>query len=363
MVEGGQSTVDSETAEIEAFRYAESPWIERTFGTGSSLPVLFPESGESGAHSSSTMGSNWAGAMDRGRSTAASTQNYTYGVEPGFAFEEGTEDSSPNSELNSDRGEPARDPVQEMENQQLFQQLLATESNKAEERGRGKGMELGVSLGREESARQLQSERDRLVAQAVALQGSFSEAREAYFHQLEQEAVKLALAIAARILRREAQMDPLLLTGAVRVALGQLAASTSVRLRVPAQDLPMWEETLARMPGLALRPEVIGETHMELGECRMETELGSADLGLWPQLKAIERGFFERPGDRSGDRLAENDLKAQAAESPAAGKGSPEPVQGVIAEDQPWQDQDEDKRMEEGRIAAERIGQELLHAR
>ena len=37
--------------------------------------------------------------------------------------------------------------------------------------------------------------------------------------------VKLALAIAARILRREAQTDPLLLTGAVRVALGQLAAT------------------------------------------------------------------------------------------------------------------------------------------
>ncbi len=36
--------------------------------------------------------------------------------------------------------------------------------------------------------------------------------------------MKLALAVAARILRREAQMDPLLLTGAVRVALGQLAA-------------------------------------------------------------------------------------------------------------------------------------------
>jgi hypothetical protein len=36
---------------------------------------------------------------------------------------------------------------------------------------------------------------------------------------------------------------------------------------------------------------------MELGDCRMETELGSADLGLWPQLKEIERGFFDRVGE------------------------------------------------------------------
>ena len=47
--------------------------------------------------------------------------------------------------------------------------------------------------------------------------------RDRYLHAVEHEVVKLALAVAARILRREAQMDPLLLTGAVRVALGQLS--------------------------------------------------------------------------------------------------------------------------------------------
>ena len=58
--------------------------------------------------------------------------------------------------------------------------------------------------------------------------------RDRYLHAVEHEVVELALAVAARILRREAQMDPLLLTGAVRVALGQLSGSTEVRLRVPA---------------------------------------------------------------------------------------------------------------------------------
>jgi len=33
----------------------------------------------------------------------------------------------------------------------------------------------------------------------------------------------------------------------------------------------------------------------------METSLGSADLGLWPQLKAVERGFFERSQDPAQD--------------------------------------------------------------
>jgi flagellar biosynthesis/type III secretory pathway protein FliH len=181
-----------------------------------------------------------------------------------------------------------------MASEESMQRLLVLETAKAEERGRSKGFELGLASGREETLGQLQAERDRLHAQASALIESFAVARESYFHRLEQEGVQLALAIAARILRREAQMDPLLLTGAVRVALRQLADSTEVRLTVPLEDHALWEEALARMPGLVLRPQVLGDAHMQLGDCRMETELGSANLGLWAQLKEIERGFFVR---------------------------------------------------------------------
>jgi len=112
----------------------------------------------------------------------------------------------------------------------------------------------------------------------------------------------LALAVSARILRREAQMDPLLLTGAVRVALGQLSGSTQVRLLVPAVDLDLWTEAIAALPNLAVKPLVgVGEG-MRLGECVIETELGSVDLGIRTQLSEIERGFFDRAG---GNRTTE----------------------------------------------------------
>ncbi len=113
-------------------------------------------------------------------------------------------------------------------------------------------------------------------------------------HSVEQEVVKLALAIAARILRREAQMDPLLLTGAVRVALGQLSGSTEVRLRVPPSELDLWTEAIALLPNLALKPIVTPGEGMRLGNCVIETSLGSVDLGLRAQLVEIERGFFDR---------------------------------------------------------------------
>jgi len=174
--------------------------------------------------------------------------------------------------------------------------MIAEASRRSEERGHALGVDRGVALAREEGQRQLAAERARLERQAGGLAEEFAAEREQYFHRVEEEAVRLALAIAARILRREAQMDPLLLTGAVRVALGQLAEATTVRLRVPAADEPLWREAFEHMPGLRNRPAVVGDERMTLGDCRLETELGAADLGLRAQFREIERGFFDRVG-------------------------------------------------------------------
>lgn len=122
---------------------------------------------------------------------------------------------------------------------------------------------------------------------------NFERAREGYFARVEREVVELALAIAARILQREAQLDPLLLTGAVRVALGQLAESTQVELRVPVDAHQMWSETLRLMPGLTVTPAVVADSEIQEGECLLVTELGRVDLGVRAQLKEIERGFFD----------------------------------------------------------------------
>jgi flagellar assembly protein FliH len=260
--------MQSQSQKIEPFIYPEMPWTETLVELSDRFAELFPGASNAAVRGFETEGfeAERSGA-ESARSTVAADARAT---------------SSESS-----------DGLRENE----LARMIAVESQKAEERGRIKGMEMGLAAGRDEMVKQLAAERDRLHSQADKLVSSFAEEREQYFHQLEQDAVRLAMAMTARILRREAQMDPLLLTGAVRVALGQLAESTAVRLYVPARDQPLWEEALARMPGLVLRPTVIGDPRMELGDCRMETELGSADLGLWPQLKEIERGFFDRVGE------------------------------------------------------------------
>lgn len=166
---------------------------------------------------------------------------------------------------------------------------LADETRRSFEAGRERGMEEGRAA---ERAAHLPAEQH-LAEELRRLAGGFAAGRDNYLRAVEHEVVRLALAVASRILRREAQSDPLLLMGAVRVALGQLAASAEVRLHVPSADAGLWNEAVALVPNPPVRPMVIAEEAMRLGECRLETSLGQVNLGLRAQLDEIERDFSD----------------------------------------------------------------------
>jgi flagellar assembly protein FliH len=178
--------------------------------------------------------------------------------------------------------------------------------------GRGAEMEKALAEQEQQAARQVEAARreafekgrdaargeqaawrQQCAAQLTAALEGFRAGRDEYLARVEHEVVRLALAIAERVLHREAQMDPLLLSGAVRVALGQLADSTEVKLRVPAAQRELWVEMLRLMPGLPLRPEVVADTELEAPEAVLEAGLGTVDLGVRAQIAEIERGFFD----------------------------------------------------------------------
>ena len=179
-----------------------------------------------------------------------------------------------------------------------WEKRLAEEKRRAFEEGR----EQERLTGRETQAAAIAGAEATRVRQAAQLVESFAAERDRYLHAVEQEVVKLALAVAARILRREAQMDPLLLTGAVRVALGQLAQSTEVTLRVPAGELELWTEAVALLPNLAIKPAVVAGEGMQAGDCVIQTRIGTVDIGVRAQLGEIERGFFDRAGGARPER-------------------------------------------------------------
>ncbi len=177
-----------------------------------------------------------------------------------------------------------------------FDKRMGEETRKSFEGGRERGCQEGRQAEHDTQAAALMGADQQRIRQAAELIEGVARQRDRFLGAVEHEVVELALAVAARILRREAQMDPLLLTGAVRVALGQLSRSTKVKLLVPASELDLWAEAMALLPNLALKPAVVAGAGMRLGDCMIETELGSVDLGIRSQLGEIERGFFDRAG-------------------------------------------------------------------
>jgi flagellar assembly protein FliH len=201
-----------------------------------------------------------------------------------------------------------------------FDKRLTEETRRSFESGRERGRQEGRQAEHEaQSAAHAAAEQER-ARQAAQLITSFTQERDRFLQTVEHEVVKLALAVAARILRREAQMDPLLLTGAVRVALGQLSGSTQVRLRVPPAELDLWTEAVALLPNLAVKPTVLAGEGMRLGDCGIETEMGTVDLGIRSQLGEIERGFFDRAGGGRSSASKPEAAKDEAGELVGAGR-------------------------------------------
>lgn len=217
--------------------------------------------------------------------------------------------SSESAQLGLEEHDRCGDPNETVENAS-FEQRLGEETRRSFEAGRERGRQEGLQTEREAHAAAQKSAEQRQLRQSAELIEAFAQERDRYLNAVEQEVVKLALAVAARILRREAQMDPLLLTGAVRVALGQLSGSTEVRLQVPAGDIGLWSEAISLIPNLAFKPTVIATDGMRLGDCIVETSMGSVDLGVRSQLGEIERGFFDRAGSAASAPASKNPQSA-----------------------------------------------------
>ena len=136
------------------------------------------------------------------------------------------------------------------------------------------------------------------IATAVT---QFDQEREEYFTRIESEVVQLSLSIAAKIMHREAQVDPLLVAGIVRVAIEKMHDETYIKLRVGVGNAARWKQYCASQASLA-QVEVFEDAKLSSLDCILETRLGSANLGLDAQLKEVEKGFFDlmalRPSKR-----------------------------------------------------------------
>jgi flagellar assembly protein FliH len=135
----------------------------------------------------------------------------------------------------------------------------------------------------------------------VAAINEFANRRDEYFARVEAEVVQLSLSIAAKILHREAQVDPMLVATLVRMAAEKMREDSSVTIRVASGRGGSWKQYFAGFPNL-MRVEIAEDPQLTEHDCILDTHLGSANFGLDTQLKEVEQGFCDllalRPATR-----------------------------------------------------------------
>ena|SRR5438105_4855941 len=198
-------------------------------------------------------------------------------------------------------------------------------SQAAEERSRRQQAEV-FERGRQSGQQELRSESDSALAKnreriGDALQ-QFVLERQDYYRRIEGEVVQLALAIARKILHREAQLDPHVLAGIVRITLEKLDTGTKVNLHVHPADTAEWRRYFASQMEGVPAPEVHEDPAIAPGECRIETSLGSTEIGLQAQLKEIETGLLDLLAERPDG--SSNSSPASTANSLAPNSSTPD---------------------------------------
>jgi flagellar assembly protein FliH len=121
-----------------------------------------------------------------------------------------------------------------------------------------------------------------------ALAGARKQARE----EAEESMVKLALAIARRVLHRELSTDPEAILGLVRSGIDRLSAREIHKLRLSPADARI---ALDNRGDLAIPPvvEICADAGLEAGSVIFETTRGEFDLSVQTQFEEIERGFAD----------------------------------------------------------------------
>jgi flagellar assembly protein FliH len=140
--------------------------------------------------------------------------------------------------------------------------------------------------------REFEERAERERKKTVETLARFEQTQKSYFARVEAEVVQLALAIAGKILHREAQVDPMLLSAIVHLALAQLKEGSVATVRVRPEAAGKWREHIAAQ-AMKLTVNVVEDSALERGDCWLETELGLVNFSLEAQLKEVERGFFD----------------------------------------------------------------------
>lgn len=164
--------------------------------------------------------------------------------------------------------------------------------------GREDGRKEGAAVAAKELDQRVQAKSEQVVAERVRgsipaieqLAMLLAGERDRWIARWEDDAIRLSVAVAERILRREIAVQPGASTAMVRESLKLAAGSPELRVRMHPDDiadLGPQAETVVKAVSACGHVELTGDESILRGGCLMESRFGSIDARLETMLGRI----------------------------------------------------------------------------
>jgi len=161
----------------------------------------------------------------------------------------------------------------------------------AEARARA-AYQQGQAAGEAAAMQQAQQKLDPVLKGFNAVIAELATMRKRTRAEAEDDTMRLAIAIARRVLYRELSTDPEAILGLVKAAFSKLNARETHRLRLSPSDAALVGEQRAKLqmpPGL----EIVADRSLMAGSAIFETSRGELDASVDTQLQEIDRGLTD----------------------------------------------------------------------
>jgi len=160
------------------------------------------------------------------------------------------------------------------------------------EQGIHQARAAGRAEGEAQARQAMQAELQPVLQKLAAAIHESAELRARLRGEAEADLVRLAIAIARRVIGREVNTDPEAITGLVKAGLERLRTQEVFRVRLHPDCKARVMEYLARFG--ASHVDVLGDAACEPGAVVFETSRGNLDASVETQLREIERGLTDR---------------------------------------------------------------------
>jgi len=158
------------------------------------------------------------------------------------------------------------------------------------ERGHAEGLNEGMKAGEQAAAAQIE-EMTRHYTDALA---KLAVLKDTLRLQVEEEVVRLSVAVAKKIVHREISLDTAIIHTLVRVALERVSEKTAVTVRLNPSDYEYMisnHSDLSKTEGREISFE--SDAALMRGDCLIHSETGDIDARIADEFNEVESAFFE----------------------------------------------------------------------